>query len=155
MKNINYIYHHGIKGQKWGRRRFQNEDGSLTPAGKERYGDDDVEELSRNLKKRAGEIESRAMDKDGDASDEYAKADELYTDGMKLAKNHVRGRAAAGALIGAIGTLGIASQFIGEGKKVATACLLGGLGAVTIGTIAGAVAGNIERNKTLKKYGRR
>ena len=32
--------HYGIKGQKWGRRRFQNEDGTLTPAGKERYDDD-------------------------------------------------------------------------------------------------------------------
>lgn len=31
------IYHHGIKGQKWGVRRFQNEDGSLTNAGKKRY----------------------------------------------------------------------------------------------------------------------
>lgn len=31
------LYHHGIKGQKWGVRRFQNEDGSLTPAGKKRY----------------------------------------------------------------------------------------------------------------------
>lgn len=34
------LQHHGIKGQKWGRRRFQNEDGTLTPAGKERYDDD-------------------------------------------------------------------------------------------------------------------
>lgn len=34
------LQHHGIKGQQWGRRRFQNEDGSLTPAGKERYDDD-------------------------------------------------------------------------------------------------------------------
>lgn len=34
------LRHHGIKGQKWGRRRFQNEDGTLTPAGKERYDDD-------------------------------------------------------------------------------------------------------------------
>lgn len=31
------LHHHGIKGQKWGVRRFQNEDGSLTPAGKKRY----------------------------------------------------------------------------------------------------------------------
>lgn len=30
------IYHHGIKGQKWGIRRFQNEDGSLTDKGKKR-----------------------------------------------------------------------------------------------------------------------
>ncbi len=32
-----FIAHHGIKGQKWGVRRFQNADGSLTKAGKERY----------------------------------------------------------------------------------------------------------------------
>lgn len=31
-----YLMHHGIKGQKWGIRRFQNEDGSYTNAGKER-----------------------------------------------------------------------------------------------------------------------
>lgn len=31
------LTHHGIKGMKWGVRRFQNKDGSLTPAGKRRY----------------------------------------------------------------------------------------------------------------------
>ena len=31
------LYHHGIKGMKWGVRRYRNEDGSLTPAGKRRY----------------------------------------------------------------------------------------------------------------------
>ena len=36
----NELYHHGIKGMKWGVRRFQNEDGSLTTAGKKRYGDE-------------------------------------------------------------------------------------------------------------------
>lgn len=30
------LYHHGIKGQRWGIRRFQNKDGSLTPLGKKR-----------------------------------------------------------------------------------------------------------------------
>lgn len=33
---MSYLQHHGIKGQKWGVRRFQNPDGSLTPAGKKR-----------------------------------------------------------------------------------------------------------------------
>lgn len=32
------LYHFGIKGQKWGVRRFQNEDGSLTKEGIKRYG---------------------------------------------------------------------------------------------------------------------
>lgn len=32
------LKHHGILGQKWGIRRFQNPDGTLTPAGRERYG---------------------------------------------------------------------------------------------------------------------
>lgn len=34
----NYLEHHGIKGQKWGIRRFQNEDGTLTAEGRRRYG---------------------------------------------------------------------------------------------------------------------
>ena len=33
---MNELYHHGIKGQKWGVRRYQNKDGSLTAAGKNR-----------------------------------------------------------------------------------------------------------------------
>ena len=33
------LYHHGILGQKWGVRRYQNADGTLTEAGKKRYGD--------------------------------------------------------------------------------------------------------------------
>lgn len=43
---LDELVHHGIKGQKWGRRRFQYEDGSLTPAGKERYDDDGPSERS-------------------------------------------------------------------------------------------------------------
>lgn len=43
------FYHHGIKGQKWGVRRYQNADGSLTPEGQKRY-ERDVRE--NNAKKK-------------------------------------------------------------------------------------------------------
>ena len=34
------LYHYGVKGMRWGHRRFQNKDGSLKTAGKKRYGGD-------------------------------------------------------------------------------------------------------------------
>ena len=44
----NEIQHHGIKGQKWGVRRFQNKDGSLTAKGKQRYDDDGSNERKKS-----------------------------------------------------------------------------------------------------------
>ena len=38
------LYHWGIKGMKWGVRRYQNKDGTLTPAGKKRYAEDGRDE---------------------------------------------------------------------------------------------------------------
>lgn len=51
----NELYHHGIKNMKWGIRRFQNKDGSLTPAGKKRY-DKEVAKLKAEKKKLRNEI---------------------------------------------------------------------------------------------------
>ena len=42
-----FIAHHGIKGQRWGIRRYQNEDGSLTPAGEKRYSGKNGDEKRR------------------------------------------------------------------------------------------------------------
>lgn len=38
--NDNAVVHYGIKGMRWGVRRYQNYDGTRTPAGKRRYKDD-------------------------------------------------------------------------------------------------------------------
>lgn len=48
---IRELYHHGIKGQRWGIRRFQNEDGSLTAEGRQRYGVNDSGQMSKEGKK--------------------------------------------------------------------------------------------------------
>jgi hypothetical protein len=50
---MNYIAHHGIRGQKWGVRRYQNEDGSLTKEGLARYRNKDSNTLSREGLKQA------------------------------------------------------------------------------------------------------
>ena len=48
----NTLQHWGIKGMKWGVRRYQNKDGSLTPAGKKRYDRDKADNLSKKKENR-------------------------------------------------------------------------------------------------------
>ena len=53
------LQHHGIKGQKWGVRRFQNTDGSLTAEGKKRYSVSDYQQAIDKTKT-AGKIVNEA-----------------------------------------------------------------------------------------------
>lgn len=47
------LYHWGVKGMKWGVRRYQNADGSLTPAGKKRQAKLEAKEQKRLRKKQS------------------------------------------------------------------------------------------------------
>lgn len=60
------LQHHGIKGQKWGERRYQNEDGSLTEEGRKRYLKNGVNESDGLTKKGVKEFykEQGRLDKE-------------------------------------------------------------------------------------------
>lgn len=62
------LEHHGILGQRWGVRRFQNADGSLTPAGQRRLEKRDAKWARKNYTK----IEKTAKQRVKGYLDEYA-----------------------------------------------------------------------------------
>ena len=59
LYETNYLEHHGIKGQRWGTRRFQNEDGTLTAEGRDRYGVGESDSANSQKKSRAETREER------------------------------------------------------------------------------------------------
>ena len=64
------LYHHGILGQKWGVRRYQNKDGSLTSSGKKRY---DAINLAKEKYKDAKKTADDAYTKAGEKWDATTK----------------------------------------------------------------------------------
>lgn len=73
VNNPNELMHHGILGMKWGVRRFQNSDGSLTAAGRKRYN----QEMSK-LKEEEKKIKNQERTK--------AKIDKLEAKKAELAE---------------------------------------------------------------------
>ena len=59
IPHSDYLAHHGIKNQKWGQRRFQNYDGSLTSEGRKRYGVGESN-LSKRERKQAEKAKAKA-----------------------------------------------------------------------------------------------
>ena len=88
----NYLAHFGIMGMKWGGRRYQNPDGSLTPAGKERYGSGEkVTKSSEGVKKLKNVLKSDSGSRSSKAYREARKKDidELSTSELKEINNRL------------------------------------------------------------------
>lgn len=79
MGDNNYLSHHGIKGMKWGIRRYQNTDGSLTSAGRKKYLSTDVITSNKTGEKL---YVNRRKEKSNSSTD---RTYEIYNQGKKVA----------------------------------------------------------------------
>lgn len=86
------LTHWGIKGQKWGQRRYQNKDGSLTPAGQKRY-NKEVEKLKKETAKLKAEQKVIATKKKNQEKiDKLESKKKALEDQKKALRDEKRGK---------------------------------------------------------------
>ena len=105
----NELYHHGVKGQRWGVRRYQNKDGSLTPAGKKRNNKKEKANRKSDLKNRRTmsdadlrkKIDRLKMEKEFKSlsKEDLNPGRKFVSDFMNSAGKKVLTAAAAGAMV--------------------------------------------------------
>lgn len=117
MENNYNLSHSGIKGMKWGVRRYRNKDGSLTPAGKKRYSNwsEDARTASDLKKKSRNELSNAELKK----VNERARLEQEYS---RLNPNTIQKgwkfvAAAAGVTGTALAVYNNSNQLVNLGKK--------------------------------------
>lgn len=81
----NELTHWGIKGQKWGERRYQNEDGTLTEAGKRRYARQKTRELN-SLENEKSDLLDKSIRAENAANRKIFNNDERRSENKSRAK---------------------------------------------------------------------
>lgn len=141
------LYHHGIKGQKWGYRRYQNEDGTFTEAGKERYNVNESGKITGEGKRKF-RIDQRAI-KGQRESEQGNTIGDIQS--KKIITN---------AALGIIGGLSLKAAFSGvnrnrlisKGEANARYALLG-IGAMSIAALASKeIVADIKTRNMLSYY---
>ena len=133
------LYHHGIKGQKWGIRRYQNEDGTLTEAGKARYNAD----LSEKDPSKMSDEDLRRSSQRIQAEQNYKMLRSREKPGKAVAKTSVATLVATGATFAAtysgsrIYSIVAKDASLTKGKSALLALL------ASIGTGASVVGGRV------------
>lgn len=113
----NSLAHFGIKGMKWGVRRYQNRDGSLTPAGKKRYADDDsssVKNMSdQELREKINRLNLEKQYKDLISSPKQVnRGKKILTDILESSSKNIGTQLATYFLGEAV------NKYIGKGKTI-------------------------------------
>ena len=130
------LYHAGVKGMRWGVRRYQNKDGSLTPAGRKRYGavdrkaekrgwSDDARETAKIKQKKTSQMSNAEIRK-------LNERDRLEVERRELAKKQNRGQRAVKSFIATAGTITAIAAAAATYKKY------GDMALAKIGDLAGA-----------------